>query len=160
MRERMRNNLENYLTGSLPAQEHEIFEAMLASNSEEREQLEWMLTQSKLMRETLRTPPEVAAELAPAPGFYARVMARVEAEAQPSFWSIFLEPFGRRVAYASVALLLVMGLLMLSTPTEAEPELAEAPGQVLIDDHPEVHLVGDTADDRDRVFVSLTALDQ
>jgi hypothetical protein len=59
-----------------------------------------------------------------------------------------------------VALLLVMGLLMLSTPNEAEPELAEAPGQVLIDDHPEVHLVGDTADDRDRVFVSLTALDQ
>lgn len=160
MRERMRNNLENYLDGSLPAQENEIFEAMLASNAQEREQLEWMLAQSKLIRETLRTPPEVAAELAPAPGFYARVIARVEAEAQPSFWSIFLEPFGRRVAYASVALLLVMGLVMLSTPNDAAPELAEAPGQVLMDDHPEVRLVGDTDDDRDRVFVNLTALDQ
>src|SRR5271165_6352462 len=51
----------------------------------------------------LRAPAEV--ELEPRPGFYARVLQRIEAEGPVSIWNLFIESaFGRRIAVASLAL--------------------------------------------------------
>jgi hypothetical protein len=63
-------------------------------------------------------------EIAPAPGFYARVMDRIEAQGSKSIWAVFLEPlFGRRLAVASGVLLLVLGAAMLLPGSEVEDEL-------------------------------------
>jgi len=55
----------------------------------------------------LRTPDDAE----PKPGFYARVMQRIdEARASSSVWSVFLEPlFARRLALASAALVVLLG---------------------------------------------------
>jgi hypothetical protein len=71
----------------------------------------------------LRAPEEVA----PRGGFYARVMDRIESERSNSILSWFLEPaFGRRLAFAAGALMIVLALVLVSTP--AEPQgFAQAP---------------------------------
>ncbi len=66
--------------------------------------------QSALLR-SLRSP-----EAEPNPGFYGRVMARIEAQARPSVWSMLLDnAFGRRVAFASAAMFLLMAGYLIST---------------------------------------------
>lgn len=68
--------------------------------------------------------------LEPAAGFYARVMERIEAQRPPSIWSIFLQPFGQRLAYGSLALAAVFGVLILTTEPEVEV-MAAAPASIL-----------------------------
>lgn len=155
MQEQIKQQVEDYLSGRLPKGGNSAFDAMLETNPSDRRMLEEFAGQAQMIRDALRVP----AELAPAPGFYARVMARVEAEnAQPSFWSIFTDPFGQRLVYASAALLLLMGVAIFTTEQPgAMPEFAETPAQMLVDHHPEVHLVGDQSEDRGRVFVTLTS---
>ncbi len=79
-----------------------------------REQAEWM--------QLLRAP----AMQEPLPGFYARVMDRIEAQQPPvSFWSVLLEPvFARRLMYASLALFLVLGSAVWRTGPD--PVMSEA----------------------------------
>src|SRR5262249_19031023 len=54
-----------------------------------------------------------AEEIEPRAGFYARVMDRIEAQAPKSVWSVFSDsPFGRRIAVASMALALSIGVYL------------------------------------------------
>lgn len=158
MQERIKERLEDHLSGRLPRGADPAFDSLLENDPASREILDQFTAQARLVRNAFRVP----AELAPAPGFYARVIARVEAEqARPSFWSIFTEPFGRRLIYASAALLVLMGVAMFSTGPSPEAEMAEAPARILVDRHPEVHLVGNNTDeDRGRVLTTLTVLEQ
>ena len=85
-----------------------------------RELTEEDLTQ---LLQSLRCPDEIM----PRAGFYARVMDRVESQQSKSIWSVFLEPiFGRRLAMASAALMLLLGLTFFTTP-QAEEEVAFTP---------------------------------
>lgn len=58
-------------------------------------------------------------EAEPSAGFYARVLQRIENHARNSIWSVFVySPFGRRLAYASLALALLLGTYVVSTESE------------------------------------------
>jgi hypothetical protein len=132
----------------------------LDQHPSERETLTQMQQQAKLIREALRVP----AELAPAPGFYARVLQRIEEQqGQVSFWSVFTGAFGRRLVYASAALIVLLSVAMLGSDSGDEilaDAVPETPAVILVDDRPDVHLVGEPLEDRGRVFVSLTAIEQ
>jgi hypothetical protein len=67
----------------------------------------------------------------PAAGFYARVLQRVESQAAPSFWELLLDQtFGRRLAYATGSMLLLMATFLLATSGE-QPELASTPVEMI-----------------------------
>lgn len=108
MHEPIRDNLEEFLKGQQIPPE---FHAHLAACEDCATQLQLLESQSKMLR-SLRADQEVE----PRPGFYARVMERIEAQRPASIWSILLEPrFGRRIAVASAVLALLLGTYLVST---------------------------------------------
>ena len=110
MHQPIKEGLENYLNGSGDRGISQDFTAHLASCKACADELLLIQEQSRLLR-SLR-----AAEVEPRPGFYARVMERIEQQADSSIWSIFLRPsFGRRIAIASAALVVLMGTYLVST---------------------------------------------
>src|SRR5438105_7767104 len=110
MHQPVRDNLEEYLNGSNDREIPQDFAAHLASCSACVEELRIIQQQTQMLR-TLRP-----GDLEPRAGFYARVMDRIEKQGSDSFWSIFLEPaFGRRLAIASAALVLLLGTYLVST---------------------------------------------
>lgn len=88
-----------------------------------------MQAQAALLRE-LRAPENL--ELEPRPGFYARVLQRIEAEGPVSIWNLFIDSaFGRRIAVASLALALLAGVYVVSAERVAQdPLLAGQPGSL------------------------------
>jgi len=116
MHQSIREDLEEYLKGSGDGRMPEHFAAHLASCESCAAEVRAMQAQSKLLR-VLR--PQ--ADLEPLPGFYARVLDRIETQTEVSIWSIFLRPsFGRRLAIASALLVLLMGGYLISTePNES-----------------------------------------
>jgi len=104
--------LEEYLSGSPSPRE---FTAHLESCEECSAEVREMLELSGALRAIHESEP-----LDVPPGFYARVTQRVEATRPRSFWSLFwLEPaFGRRVAFASLMTLAILGSYLISRETE------------------------------------------
>ena len=101
----MRDQLEKALAGT-PDQ---AAERHLAECPECSAEFEFMKEHAEAVR-LLRAP----AELEPRAGFYARVMERIEAEGA-SIWDLFFESaFGRRIAIASLALALLLGVYLIS----------------------------------------------
>lgn len=154
------NELENYLVAKpLSAAVH----AHLGECAGCREELALFSEASRLVR-TLRVEPDDAFNLELSPGFYARVLNQIEATETPSFWEIFLQPFGQKLVFASLALFAVMcGALLF--PAGPEPEFVAAapeaffttetaPKAMLVD-----HRVGNE-ENRGAVLVQLTTLDQ
>ncbi len=79
--------------------------AYLESNPAARQEVADMMDISRLIRENFKLTADEAETIEPVAGFYARVMARIEAQAvPPSIWNFFLEPLGMRLVYASLAL--------------------------------------------------------
>lgn len=79
-----------------------------------RGEVEAMRKQARLLR-------ELKADAEPRPGFYARVMERIEAQRPISIWSVFSDsPFGRRIAVASMALALLAGVYLVTSEQMAE----------------------------------------
>jgi predicted anti-sigma-YlaC factor YlaD len=108
--------LEAYLAGRTADQAAQALTTHIAGCPECRAMVEAMGEQAGMVR-TLK--PEQ--ELEPAPGFYARVMERIEAQAAGSFWAVFLEPFfARRFMYASLALMMVMVVAAASVNSETD----------------------------------------
>jgi predicted anti-sigma-YlaC factor YlaD len=95
--------LEEYLAGRMSGARARSFSAHLDGCAECRGMVDGMRLQSGMVR-SLKAPADVE----PPPGFYARVMERIEAQAACSLWSVFLEPFFlRRFMYASLALMML-----------------------------------------------------
>ena len=110
MHREIRDHIENVLAGSQP--EH------LAGCEECRSEVQGMQEHRALIRE-LRAPEGFVAE--PRAGFYARVMERIEAEGPISIWNIFIESaFGRRIAVASMALAILLGVYLVTSERSAE----------------------------------------
>ena len=156
MHEPIANHIEAYLTRSdstrLPAE----FTAHLVSCGECRDELAAMERHSRVVR-VLKPVPDVE----PTPGFYARVMERIEAQRPLSMWTIFLQPFGQRIAFASLALAILMGVYLFSTEPGvfATPTMAihqTTPDEILPgEDQPGI-VLGHSADqDRGTVLVNL-----
>ena len=126
MHRSVEDHIEEFLEGRLTGIARESFEAHVAVCRQCHDLALQMQSHSALLQ-CLAAP----AELEPPPGFYARVMHRVESEARPSFWSLLLDPiFGRRLVYASASLVILMGVFLLATEP-VHHELASTPVHAL-----------------------------
>jgi len=143
----IREHLEDCLRGA-PARAPEV-EEHLRDCEECREELRWMREQARSLH--VLAPSRT---MDPTPGFYARVLERIESERRPSFWDAFLEPaFGKRLLATSLMLVGLLGGVLAFT--EATTEVATAtPEAVMAAEHPPG--LGSNVDrDRETVLVSL-----
>jgi hypothetical protein len=111
MHREIQEHLEEVLTGrerSPGTSQH------LAECGECQQQVQAMQRQAALF-EQLKAPESVE----PRAGFYARVLERIEAEGPVSIWNLFIESaFGRRIAMASLALAVLMGVYLFTLESE------------------------------------------
>src|SRR5277367_3697100 len=72
-----------------------------------------------LLREQSRMVQSLRVEAEPSAGFYARVLQRIEERAQNTIWAVFLySPFGKRLAFASLALALLLGTYVIGMESQ------------------------------------------
>ncbi|HEV8415000.1 MAG TPA: hypothetical protein VGQ49_15505 [Bryobacteraceae bacterium] len=129
----IRDHLEQVLAGHSSFSEHPAGKH-LAECEECREAVAAMREQAALLQ-NLRTP---AVEAEPRPGFYARVLERIEAQTSRSVYELFFDSlFARRIAMASLALALLLGVYVISSEQMAEPQIAN------VDTRPLATLVSD-----------------
>jgi len=124
-----------------------------------RSQVAAMEKQAGLLR-ALRVPEDAPErEMIQRPGFYARVMERIEAQGGArSIWQLFFESaFGRRIAIASMALAVLLSVYLVSLETTEElPVTATAPMQLLPgEDQPGMVISKAGVPDKDSVLVNL-----
>jgi len=152
MHQPIRDNLEEYLTGSTRKVPQE-FHTHLETCEDCANELRQFQGQAEMLR--LLQPAE---DLDPRAGFYARVMDRVEREDRGSIWSALLQPnFGRRLAMASAVLVMLLGTYLV-TSERSEPQVAST--DVVVDGAPQVTPVADQDNlqqqrQRDAVLVNL-----
>lgn len=159
MHKPVRDNLEEYLRSKAGGFEGVIprdMEQHLSSCRECAEELGILAQQAGTLR-MLRADAE------PRPGFYARVIQRIDDARQKStIWAAFLEPaFARRIVFASVALVLLLGTYLVSTEPGAS---TVQPAQTVIEaqqSSPSASDVrfddGTPAQERDAVLVNLAS---
>jgi len=157
MHQPIEDGLEDFLSGRGTAQSAQL-RAHLEACAECRAEFAPFAAQLAEMNSLLHTlrPPEACD---PAPGFYARVLDRIDAQRTSSFWSVFLEPvFARRLMYASLALFLLLTSAAWRTPDN---------GIVLNDSNPVTLLAGerlpaadgaDPSHDREVVLATFVSL--
>jgi anti-sigma factor RsiW len=149
MHQPVREELEDYLAGGTPPSNR--FDQHLRECAECAVEVGVLREQAALVR-VLRTDEEVE----PAPGFYARVLNRIEQRVRPSIWSLLRDPsLGRRIAVASAALAFVVCAYIVSTePFRMTPSAAStvAIQQLSREDTPVT-----VAQDRDVVLASLAS---
>lgn len=123
MDRRIEELLEDHLRGSLaPAREAAFADALAAADAETRRMIEAFEQHAQLLR-GLRAPEDAA----PAPGFYARVINRIEAQRVPSVWDSFVEPhYFKRLAFAALTLLMLLSVTVWTNP-EPKATYASAP---------------------------------
>lgn len=150
MHEPLLDGLEDYLDGKGPTMEVERHLAECASC---REELASMQAHSALLR-ALRDPAESAE---PTAGFYARVMNRIESEGKPSLWTLFGESlFAKRLGYASMTLLVLLGTVFVSTEESAEEHFTAYAPEAIMAEQAEAPVTATDRDrDRDVVLVNL-----
>jgi len=126
------------------------FEAHLKTCPECRNEVLGMQDISGLF-DSLRPPESVE----PAPGFYARLSERLEVSRRPSFWNLLsLDPaFGRRVAFASLLTLAVVGSYLVSR----ENEYASGPSSPETVMAIEQHHSDEGTGDRDMMLATLAS---
>ena len=106
----IRGRLENLISArGAESTENEVASHLAACN-ECSSEFESMRDQAEMIR-TLRAQEQ----LEPAPGFYARVMQRIEESAKGSIWAVFIySPFGKRLVYASLMITVMLGSYLVS----------------------------------------------
>ena len=106
----IRSRLEDLLTAEQPAAGREAMTAHLSSCPECLSELEEMKAQARMFR-SLRAPESAE----PMPGFYARVLQRIEERTKESIWAWFVySPIATRFAYASLTMVVLLGSYMLA----------------------------------------------
>jgi hypothetical protein len=124
MHQPVKDNLEEYLNRhgdrEMPGEMAAHLQACLSCVKE----LEQIEKQSVLLRMSLR------AECEPRPGFYGRVMDRIDRKADNSIWAVLLRPaFGRRIAIVSGAMVVLLGSYLISSersaPAPAQQEISQ-----------------------------------
>jgi hypothetical protein len=101
----------------------------------------------------LLRPPE---ELEPAPGFYARVLQRIEECPVRSIWLAFAEsPIGKGLAFASLTVAVVLGCYVITE--EARDGHIGGTGIVAQGMHFDAPVTGDVDQQRDAVLENIAA---
>jgi len=150
MHQPIRERLEQYLGGTEGAEGVRAIESHLATCRRCAREVEQMRRQAAFLR--LLRPAGV---LEPEPGFYARVWERIEAQRSNSIWSLLLEPaLAKRLAYASLGLLVLLSALAISLDTEPAIPLT-APELLIAEDPIGPPLGANPTQDRDVVLVNL-----
>jgi len=136
-------SFEEYIGGLLTTAEQREFDAHLEACAGCRQEVNSMMEVSSLFS-SLRAPEPIA----PPPEFCARVFAQVSQQEAASFWSLFSldAAFGRRVVFASLLTLAVLGSFLVSRET------AYSPGPST----PEA-VMAEHATSRDTMLVTLTS---
>jgi len=113
----MHREVSKYLEDLLSGAPADSAEKHLNACAACREEIASLRAQAALVREL-----KASADIEPRPGFYARVMERIEAEGAVSIWNLFAESaFGKRIAVASLALAVLLGIYLVSAERNAEP---------------------------------------
>jgi predicted anti-sigma-YlaC factor YlaD len=146
----VRDRLENLLSRGSSEKEHWEVEEHLSLCAECSSELKAMKTQSELLQ-SLRAP----GELEPAVGFYARVVQRIEERANSSIWSFLIDsPFGKRLAYASLAIALLLGTYVVSE----ESQDGHLSNRVVVSQNSSfTPVIGNQQEQRDAVLVNFAS---
>ena len=112
------DDLEEYLSGNLPLSALDRFQAHLDTCGACRREVDEIRTASVWLAAL-----KPAGEMEPPSGFAARVMQDMGERTVPSFWSLFGDfAFGRRVVFASLLTLAVLGTVLVSREEAYAPE--------------------------------------
>lgn len=151
MHQPIQEGLEEYLSGNAASPRYREFEAHLSVCRTCRDEVAPLQEHAVLLR-TLRAPQDAE----PRPGFYARVVDRIESQVRPSFWADFLEPaFARRLMYSSALLILLLGSYLFSTGVPAMDTTNSAPEAILASDEKGPDFGANPEQDREKVLVRL-----
>jgi anti-sigma factor RsiW len=148
-------SLEDYLAGSLSPAELRALEAHLGTCEDCREEVTAM-REVRLLFSSLRVEEGLAGEdaVVPSPGFYARVMQQAAEQQRRSpalaGWFGFDFAFGRRLAFACLLTLAVLGSYLVSRETDYAA--GPSPEAIMAQDHSTV-----SPHDRDHMLVTLTS---
>jgi len=152
MHQLIKDHLEDYLRDpefrAIPPE----FHAHLASCGSCAQEATLFGAQSRLFRGALQ-----ANDAEPAPGFYARVLNRIEEREDDSIWAALLEPaFGRRLAIACGTFALLLGTYLASTERN---EHGPVPSGIVMSDDRTAGLDDDAIQprQRDAVLASLAS---
>ena len=153
MHQTMQDGLEDYLAGTGKSGDRLRIEAHLRECDACRREVQSMREMSDLFA-SLRSPDPPA----PTPGFYARVSSLIEKQRQPpSFWAMFLEPvFGKRLAFASLLALALLGTVLMSRETE-EYAVGPSPEMILSVERDAPAMDAGPAMDRDQMLFTLAS---
>jgi predicted anti-sigma-YlaC factor YlaD len=144
----IQEHLEEVLAEATPAPAA----AHLAECSECREEIAGMRQQASALR-AFRLDEDA---VAPRPGFYARVMERIEAQRPISIWQLFFDSaFGRRVAMASMGLALFFGVYLISSERYSDQPRTTVVIGMSDEDQPGMTLAQTGLPDKDTVLVNL-----
>lgn len=147
----IRDRLEDLLRAESSAGSHEGLGEHLASCAGCSAELAAMKAQAAMLKK-LRAPEESE----PAPGFYARVLQRIEERGDRSIWSVFIDsPFGRRLAYASLTVAIVLGSYVV-TQENRDGHLGGV-NMMAQDVHYDAPVMGDQAQQRDATLENFAA---
>ncbi|MBK7930721.1 MAG: hypothetical protein IPJ98_25575 [Bryobacterales bacterium] len=157
----IQDNLERYLHGLDGMQadgRREEFEQQLTGADEETRQLvKLMAAQARMMR-SLRADVDED-ELMPEPGFYARVLQRIDVQRPISIWNLFVEPqFFHRLAFATFTLLFLLGVTFFSSNLlpEAPMQAHSEPEVILAQPEPTPVTSVNQSEGRDAMLQQLT----
>lgn len=148
----IRNRLEDLLAAKAPAAGDKGLAQHLAACTECASEVRTMRSQKEML-ELLRTPEEIE----PAPGFYARVLQRIEDSPVRSIWLVLVEsPFGKGLAFASLTLAIVLGSYVVTA--EARDGHLQMNRMVVAQDvHFDAPVTGDQDQQRDAVLENIAA---
>ncbi len=95
-------------------------------------------------------------ELEPAPGFYGRVLQRIEDKTTTSIWSVLIySSFGKRLMYGSLSAALILGTYVI-TQESLDGHLRRDAG-VVFENHYDAPVVGNPDEQRDAVLENFAA---
>jgi hypothetical protein len=151
MHDVIENGLEDYLGGQV----RRDFQAHLDQCAECRAEVRQFEDLSSCLKDL-----RVAEPVQPEPGFYFRLSQNIEAQRRLSIWSIFSldAVFGRRVAFASLMTLALVGSFLVSRESGFETPNLNSPEAVLASH--DVSAPHDSSADRDRMLFALASYDQ
>lgn len=126
----IRDHLEQVLAGADPDPGHPAGKH-LSECEECRDAVAAMREQAGMLRQWRVANMEMG-EVEPRPGFYARVLERIEAQTPGSVFALFFDSvFARRIAMASLVLALLLGVYVISSEQIADPAVAGVNGLLL-----------------------------
>jgi hypothetical protein len=151
MHRSIRDRLEDLLPAEgFAARDPELIEH-LSSCMKCSSDLTTMREQSEALH-CLRAPDDIE----PAPGFYARVMQRIEERAKESIWAGFIySPFAKRLTYASLAIALLLGSFVVGQETQDGHLTGER--MIAQQFHDDARVMGSQQQQRDAVLANFVS---